>query len=169
MKKLILIALVLMPLSAVAQQKFAHINASEVFAAMPETTTAQTELQTLQTQYQEEFQRLQDELRTKYEDYQKNEATLPDATKQRRQQELQDLNQRLEEFAQKSEQDIQTKYQEKLAPIHEKLFNAIKEVGTAGGYVYVVDISAQATPILFFNETLSTDVTSQVKAKLGIK
>lgn len=168
MKKLIIFALVVLPMSAMAQ-KFAHINATEVFKAMPETTAAQTELQTLSTQYQEELKRLQDEFRTKLEDYQKNEATFPEATKQRRQQELQDLNQRLEEFAQKSEQDIQTKYQEKLAPIHEKLFNAIKEVGTAGGYVYVVDISAQATPILFFNETLSTDVTSQVKAKLGIK
>lgn len=168
MKKLIIIALMALPMTAFAQ-KFAHINATAVFTAMPETTAAQNELQTLQGQYQEEFQRLQDEMRTKLEDYQKNEATFPEATKQRRQQELTDLNQRLEEFAQKSEQDLQMKYQEKLAPIQEKLVKAINEVGTAGGYVYVMDISAQATPILFFNETLSTDITDQVKAKLGVK
>ncbi|MBQ8675720.1 MAG: OmpH family outer membrane protein [Bacteroidaceae bacterium] len=168
MKKLIILALMALPLGAMAQ-KFAHIDATAVFTAMPETVAAQTELQTLQTQLQEEFQRMQDELRTKYEDYQKNEATFPEPTKQRRQQELQDLNQRMEEFAQKSEQDMQTKYQEKVAPIHEKLLKAIEEVGNAGGYVYVMDVSAQATPILFFNQTLSTDITDQVKTKLGIK
>jgi outer membrane protein len=43
---------------------------------------------------------------------------------------------------------------------------AIKEIGAAGQYIYVMDTSSG---IPFINETLSTDVTDQVKAKLGIK
>ena len=168
MKKLIILALLVLPMGAMAQ-KFAHIDATAVFQSMPETATAQTELQALQTQYQEEFDRMQEELRTKLDDYQKNEATFPEATKQRRQQELTDLNTRIQEYAQKTEQDLQAKYQEKLAPIQDKLLRAITEVGEAGGYVYVMDTSAQATPIVYTNPTLSTDITDQVKAKLGIK
>ena len=50
--------------------------------------------------------------------------------------------------------------------ISEKVGKAINEVGAAGGYVYVMDVTAG---IPFINETISTDVTNQVKAKLGIK
>jgi outer membrane protein len=43
---------------------------------------------------------------------------------------------------------------------------AIKEVGVAGGYVYIMDMTAG---VPFISETLTTDVTDQVKGKLGIK
>ena len=46
-----------------------------------------------------------------------------------------------------------------------KVMDAIKAVGNAGGYVYIMETNA----IPFINTTLSTDVTAQVKAKLGIK
>ena len=36
----------------------------------------------------------------------------------------------------------------------------------SGGYVYIMDVAGD---IPFINEALSTDVTDQVKAKLGIK
>ena len=47
-----------------------------------------------------------------------------------------------------------------------KIDDAIKAVGQEGGYVYIFDLNA--TQIPFVNETLSTDVTGAVKAKLGI-
>lgn len=54
-----------------------------------------------------------------------------------------------------------------LEPIAKKIDDAIKAVGQDGGYVYIFDLNA--TQIPFVNETLSTDVTSAVKAKLGIQ
>lgn len=165
MKKLILCALIALPMSMFAQ-KFAHINSQLIIQAMPEYTAAQTEIQTLQNQYQEELKRMQDEFQTKYEDYQKNGASLPDAAKQRREQELKDLDTRLQQYYQQSQEDLEKQGQTKLAAITEKVAKAINEVGSAGGYVYVMDLTAG---IPFINETLSTDVTDQVKAKLGIK
>ena len=165
MKKFILAALVALPMSVFAQ-KFAHVNSTTIIQAMPEYTTAQTEMQTLSKTYQDEFQRMQDELKTKYEDYQKNGATLPDAVKQRRETELQDLNQRMQEYARNSEEELQKAQQAKMQAIQKKVTDAIKEVGTAGGYDYIMDVTAG---IPFINETLSTDVTSQVMTKLGIK
>ena len=165
MKKLILAALVALPMSVFAQ-KFAHVNSATIIQAMPEYTTAQTELQTLGKQYQDEIQRIQDELQSKYEDYQKNGASLPDATKQRREQELTDLQERLQQYAQTAQQDMAKAEQEKMQVISEKITKAIQEVGTSGGYVYIMDVTAG---IPFINETLSTDVTNQVKTKLGIK
>ncbi|MBQ7686512.1 MAG: OmpH family outer membrane protein [Bacteroidaceae bacterium] len=165
MKKLIILALIALPMSVFAQ-KFAHVNSAVIINAMPEYTKAQTELQTLAKQYDDEFKRMQDEFRTKYEDYQKNGESLPETMKQRRVQELQDLDKRLTEYQQTAEQDLAQQERTKLNEISEKVGNAIKEVGTAGGYIYVMDVTSG---IPFINETLSTDVTDQVKAKLGIK
>jgi outer membrane protein len=86
MKKLILMALIALPMSLFAQQKFAHVNSAEIIQALPEYTKAQTDLQALGKQYEDELMRMQTELQTKSEDYEKNEATLPEAVKQRRQQ-----------------------------------------------------------------------------------
>ena len=165
MKKLILAALIALPMSVFAQ-KFAHVNSATIIQAMPEYTTAQTEMQTLTKTYEDELTRMQDELKTKAEDYQKNGATLPDAVKQRRETELQELNQRIQQYYQTSQEELQKAQQTKMQAITAKVTEAIKEVGTAGGYVYVMDVTSG---IPFINETLSTDVTAQVKSKLGIK
>ena len=165
MKKLIILALIALPMSAFAQ-KCAHVNTPAIVNAMPEYTAAQEELQKLSKQYQDELKRMQDEFQTKVEDYQKNGESLPEAAKQRRMQELQDLDTRLNQYHQTAQNDVAKQEQIKLAEISEKVTKAVKEVGTTGGYVYIMDVAGD---IPFINEALSTDVTDQVKAKLGIK
>ena len=165
MKKLIILALIMLPMSAFAQ-KFAHVNSAVIINAMPEYTKARTDLEALANQYEDELKRIQDEFRTKLEDYQKNGETLPETMKQRRQQELQDLDTRMTQYRQTAEEDLSKQESTKLAEISEKVGKAIKEIGSAGGYVYIMDVTSG---IPFINETLSTDVTDQVKAKLGIK
>ncbi|MCR5315970.1 MAG: OmpH family outer membrane protein [Bacteroidaceae bacterium] len=165
MKKLIILALIALPLSAFAQ-KFAHVNTAAILSTMPEYTAAQEELQKLSKQYQDELKRMQDELQTKYEDFQKNGESLPETMKQRRLQELQDLDTRLTQYHQTAQADVAKQENAKMAEISEKVTKAVKEVGTSGGYVYIMDVAGD---IPFINETLSTDVTDQVKAKLGIK
>ena len=56
--------------------------------------------------------------------------------------------------------------QEKLGAIQEKVLAAVKKVGEAGGYVYVVDVSSGVIP--FVNTALSTDITSEIKKEVGI-
>lgn len=165
MKKIILMALLALPMSLFAQ-KFAHVNSAEIIQAMPEYTAAQTKLQNLQKTYEDELNRMQDELKTKAEDYEKNRATLLEPVQQRREQELNDLNQRMQQYYQTSQQDLAKAQQDEMQIISTKVMNAIKEVGVAGGYVYIMDATAG---IPYISETLSTDVTAQVKAKLGLK
>lgn len=167
MKKLIILAFIALPLSAFAQQKFAHVNIDAIVAVMPEYTAANTEVQKLYKQYQDELQRMQDEWKTKLEDYQQNGEALPEPAKQRRVQELEDLQKRFNQYQQTAEEDVANLRQTKLMEISEKVGKAVKEVGDTGGYVYIMDISNGVVP--YINETLSTDVTDQVKAKLNIK
>lgn len=164
MKKFIIAALLILPMSLFAQ-KFGHVNTQTLITSMPEYTKAMEEMQKLQKELEEEFAHMQSEFQTKYEEYQKNPPTI-ESIKQRKEQELQELNTRMQQFAQNSQSDLEKANQEKMAPIITKVQNAIKEVGTAGGYVYIMDVSSG---IPFINESISTDVTSQIKTKLGIK
>ncbi len=165
MKKVIIAVLLAMPM-AVFAQKFAHVNSATIIQAMPEYTQAQAAIQNLSKQYEEELQKMQDELKTKSDDFEKNQGTMPEAVKQRRQQELQDLYQRMQQYYQASQEDLQKAQSEKMQAIQTKVVAAIKEIGVAGGYVYVMDVTSG---IPFISETLSTDVTNQVMTKLGIK
>ena len=164
-KKLIAILFMMAPL-AIFAQKFGHLNSADIIQVMPEYTTAQTELQKLEKQYSDELKMMETELSKKSEEYEAQKATLPANIQQRREQELQELYGRMEQYYQQSQQELAQASQEKMAALTEKITKAIKEVGVAGGYLYIFDV---ASGIPYISETLSTDVTAQVKAKLGIK
>jgi len=165
MKKLLLMLLMSAPLATFAQ-KFGHVNAQDIIQAMPEYTTAKTEIDALQKQYEEDLKSMQDELTKKSQDYEKAKATLPDNIKQRREQEMQEMYQKIQQSYQDNQQALAKASQEKMQAITTKVVDAIKAVGQAGGYVYIMDI---AGGVPYISTTLSTDVTSQVKAKLGLK
>lgn len=152
--------------TANAQAKFGHVNTQEIIQAMPEFTTARTDIEKLTQQYEADLKSMQDELQKKAETFEKEESTLPENIKTRRNQELQDLYQRIQQTYQDNQQALAKAQQEKMQAITAKVLDAIKAVGQEGGYVYVMDMSAG---IPYISTTLSSDVTAQVKAKLGLK
>jgi outer membrane protein len=167
MKKLILCAIcAICGLTASAQAKFGHVNTQEIMQVMPEYATARTEIENLAKQYEADLKSMQDEFQKKYEDYQKNGATLPDNIKQRREQELQDMDNKIRQSYQDNQQELAKAQQEKLQAITSKILDAIKQIGQTGGYVYIMEVGAG---IPYISTTLSEDVTAQVKAKLGLK
>ena len=165
LKKIALLIMLILPMSVFAQ-KFGHIKTQEILIAMPEYTKAQTDIQTMQQQYDDEMKRLGEELNKKFAAYQQEQANLPKNIQERRQKELQELNERGMQMQQDAQQQLQQSWMQMLEPIAKKIDDAIKAVGQEGGYVYIFDLNA--TQIPFVNETLSTDVTGAVKAKLGL-
>lgn len=164
-KKLIAMLFLMAPLTIFAQ-KFGHLNSADIMPMMPEYKAAQTELENLEKQYTNELQMMESELAKKSEAYEKEKATLPANIQQRREQELQELYGKMQQYYQQSQQELMQASQEKQAAIMEKIMKAIKEVGVSGGYLYIFDV---ASGIPYISETLSTDVTGAVKAKLGIQ
>ncbi|MBR0195339.1 MAG: OmpH family outer membrane protein [Paludibacteraceae bacterium] len=163
MKKIIIAMMLVLPMLASAQ-KFGHINTQELFAQMPEVNQIKLKMDTINSQYENQLAMMQEEIQKKMQDYQAQEATMPDAVKQIRQQELQEMNQRIQLFYQTAEQDIQKKQQELLAPVHEKMVKAIKAVGDREGYTYIFDSAAMQ-----YISDGANDVMSAVKKELGIK
>lgn len=166
LKKIALILLLIAPMSVFAQ-KFGHIKTQEILVAMPDYIKAQTDIDTMKKQYEDEMKRAQEEFNKKFTAYQEEQANLPKNIQERRQKELQELSQKGMQMQQDAQQELERSWMTMLEPIAKKIEDAIKAVGQDGGYVYIFDLNA--TQIPFVNETLSTDVTSAVKAKLGIQ
>ena len=165
MKKLFLALMMFAPLAAFAQ-KFGHVNSQEIIQVMPEYNKATTEIDALTKQYEDDLKSMQDELNRKSQAYDSTRATLPENIRQRREMELQEMYQKIQQSYQDNQQALAKASQEKMQVITTKVVDAIKQVGQAGGYVYIMDI---AGGIPYISTTLSTDVTAEVKAKLGLK
>ncbi len=150
-KKILLAVAVALPLSAMAQ-KFGVVDIEAVFTAMPEYTA-------MQTQLQEEVNKL-------YADYQtlEKDASTPDAIKERRLQEVQDRYAKVQQFRETAQQDISRQEQQLSTPIQQKLTDAIKAVGAEGGFSFIMPKDG----LLLYQGNDVVDVTPQIRTKLGI-
>jgi outer membrane protein len=163
MKKLILMLMLFAPLSIFAQ-KFGHLNAQQVMSDMPEFVKASAEIQGTAKQYENDLKAMQDELTRKSDEYNKAKSTMPETKQKETEQSLQDMYTKIQQTYQDNQQALQKAQQEKMTPITTKLVNAIKAVGKTGGYVYIMDVSSG---IPYISDTLSKDVTAEVKAELN--
>ena len=167
MKKLIICAICALCgfTTANAQQKFGHVNAQEVIQAMPEFSKARTEIEALTKQYEADLKSMYEELQKKGDAYEKEQATLPANIKERREKELAEMQQKIQQSYQDNQQALAQAQQEKMNAITTKVLDAIKAVGQAGNYIYIMDMGSG---VPYISTTLSTDVTAEVKKKLGI-
>ena len=163
MKKLIVILALAMPM-LVSAQKLGYVNTNELFAQMPEVAKIKLQMGTIQSQYENQLTMMQEEFQKKAQDYQNQAASMTDAIRQIREQELQEMQQRIQLFYQTAEQDITKKQQELLAPVHERMAKAINAVGEKEGYTYIFDSAA-----MVYVSPTAEDVMPSVKKELKIK
>ncbi len=145
-----------------AQSKIAHIDVTQLLAAMPEMKTAEAELKKLSETYQADIQASMTELRNKFTQYQ-NEA--PSKTKEendKRAVELQGMEKTVGEFQQNAQQEIQKKQAELFAPISEKAKAAIEKVAAAQGFDYVIDAQQGGGLIVAKGKDLLADVKKEL-------
>ncbi len=165
MKKLVIFLLMMFPLGLFAQEsKIAIVNTQEIMMAMPEVADMQKQISALDAEYQKEMKAMSDEYNKKYSDFIAQQDSLTENIRLRRMQELEDIQQRTQNLIQVAQQDIQKKQTDLLAPIQEKLRNAIQAVGKENGYLYILD-----PQIVLYKSDAAIDATAQVKAKLGIQ
>lgn len=162
-KKIFLALAIALPSIAFAQSKFGVVDAQSVMNLMPETKTAEEQLAAASKTYETEHDKLTEEINKKYQEYQALPEDTPAAIRERRQQEISDLDQRIQAFLQNAQQDLARQQQNLMAPIQEKLINAIKAVGQEQGFTMIFPDG-----VGIYTGTDVIDVTPAVKTKLGI-
>ena len=146
--------------------KIAHVNTNEVMNAMPERTKAEKNLENYYNELQDQLKVMYTEYQTKLQEYQANAETMSNLVKQSKEKELVDIESRITAFQANAESEFENKRAELLAPLLEKIQNAINTVGKEKGYTYILDV---ATGAAVYIGTDAVDMTKDVKTKLGIK
>ncbi|MBQ4355791.1 MAG: OmpH family outer membrane protein [Bacteroidales bacterium] len=162
-RNLILLAVVmLMGITAGHAQKYGHVNANEIFLAMPGADTLQTALQAYQSELEAEYTAMMTEFQTKYEKFNKEAGTMSSTVRAFREKELTDAQERISTFEQSLQDMMQEKQIELMTPFQDKIIEAIQAVAKENGYAYIFD-----SKNLLYSDG-GDDVSALVKKKLGI-
>ncbi len=160
------VAIVVAKSTTIFAQTQGRVNVQEFVSLMPETRSMQSDLETIQKDFQSNLETMQSELSSKLADYQKNQSTMSESIRSLKEKDMQDLNMRMQQFEQNAMQEIQRKQNELLQPILTKARDAIDAVAKEGGYLVVYDESGGA--LAYFDATKVIDITPAVKKQLGI-
>jgi outer membrane protein len=144
-------------------QKFGHIDAQNLLLNLPERVEAQSTIESAAREYETEMIRMQEDLQTKYAEYQAKAGTWPAAILEQKERELQSIDQGLQEFSQTVQADLASIEEALLTPMIERVRTAIESVGSEHGFTYIFDSSMGAT---LYNG--GQDVTDLVRTKLGL-
>lgn len=168
MKRILMIAVALLPLMLMAQARIGIVNSQQIFDLMPEKAAAEAQLKTMSDRFHAEYQLLQGEFDKKYGDYQTvaADASMPEAIKERRVRELQESDKKMREFERRAADDIAAQRAALTKPITDRIQAAIRAAGEQGGFDLVLDTAV--TPVAYSGPN-TVDITAAVKAILGLK
>lgn len=168
MKKSLLILFTLFAVSMTADaQKFALIDMEYILENIPAYSSANEQLEQASQQWQSEVEKIAEEAKTLYKNYQSQIASLSETQRGQKEEEI--------VAKEKSASDLRRKYfgpegelykmrENLMQPIQDEIYNVVKEIATENGYSAVVD-RASATSIIFASPSI--DVSDEVLARLG--
>lgn len=146
--------------------KLAYVDSEKIINDLPEAQVAQKELEAVFKGWQDELQKMGDDLQKGLEEYQKKQALMQAAAKDAEEKRLTDLQQKAREFqVQKFGQggEAQQLRDKKLAPIREKILRNIETVAKEEGFNFVFD---KANDILLLYADAKFDLTYKVLDRL---
>ena len=164
-KIITLVAFMLFSIGKANAQKIAHINYDSLTSMMPQTDSVKKVMTDFVDQLKKTMDKMQNDLKSLYDDYQLNVEKWTPLIKGVKEKELQDSQQRIQDFQTSAQQAIQKQNEILVKPINEKAKKAIKAVAMEKGYKLVLDSGLEN--VLYAEPT--DDIMPLVKLKLGIK
>ncbi len=167
LKKILLALCVIFSMAASAQTlKVGLVDTNSLLQAMPEVTDAQKKMQETQSKYETQYNALNEELQKQYQELQNmKEDELP-AIRENKLRAFSDNQQKIQQFEQQVMQEMQKLQNDLMAPIYQKLQDAIQSVGKEGSFSLIQAMDPQLT---FYYGNPVQDITPLVKTKLGLK
>ena len=86
------------------------------------------------------------------------------AIRDSKEKELLDIQARIQDFSQTVEAELQQQQQQLMAPIYQKAQETLTKLAKENGFIYVFDASS----LVYFDDTQSTDVTPMARKALNI-
>jgi outer membrane protein len=170
MKKLFLSLTVFIFISSVsfAQLKIGYIDSDTVMDKLADVQDARQKIDALIQEWQVELRQLENQWKTKYDDYEKRKLIMTDQTRTEMEAELIKLENEIAQYRDKkfgTNGELFQKQDELMKPVQNKVFNAIKQVAEEEDLDFVFDRSGDIM-ILFAKEQY--DISAKVLNKLKI-
>ena len=174
--KLFLLAFVLMPMVASAQQSepsaqavatvqpivsFGYFSYEDVFRTMPGYTLAKHNMDDLRAKYDAETKRAEDEFNTKYEEFLDGQRTFAPSILEKRQAELRELMAKNIAFKAEATRLLQQAESDAYAPLKAKVNAAVQKVGKEKNLAFILNTDNNAVP--YVNTAMGEDVTNLIK------
>jgi outer membrane protein len=166
MKRFLLLFVLTLSLPLFSQVKVGYVDSETIMKKLPEAQEAQRKIDALVQQWQAELQKMKDEWKSKYDEYERRKLILTDEARAQMERELSELDRRIAEFQMQKfgpDGELYRKQDELIKPVQSKIFNAIKEVALEEGFDFVFDKSGEIL-LLYANEKY--DLTQKVLNKL---
>jgi outer membrane protein len=169
MKKIfgfVLLLSLLCALPGIAQMKIAYFSSEAVMKQLPDAQDAQKQLDQFVSNWQQELNKMQDEWKNKFDEYDKRKLIMTEQRRADAERELRELDQKIVDFRnQKFGQsgELFNKQNELMKPVQDRVFKAVQDVAHEDGYDYVFDKSGDIL-LMYANEKY--DLTLKVLTKL---
>ena len=149
---------------AQAAPRIAYVNPQAIFAAAPGRADAEATFRKETESYRAELTKMGDALNAMMQAYQKDEAKLTPADRERRQRAMAAKEDSLRERQSQLEQQATQRQNELMAPIMESVRKVLEDIRAEDGYAMILSNEPGASPILVADKNL--DITERVVARL---
>lgn len=153
----------------ISAQKVAVVDINAVLQDLKEYKEAQTELDRIAAEWNQEIAKEYDNIKSLYNKYQAEQVMLSDEVRAQREEEIMQKEAQVRELQKRKfgqEGELFLKRREIINPIQERVFAAIETFAVDRGYDLILD-KASGAGVLFVGEDL--DKTDLIKRRLGIR
>jgi len=148
MRAILSIVIGLFLISTISAQKYAYVDTEYILDNIPEYKDAQSQVDELAEEFQEEVMEALAEIDKMYKNYQAESVLMPDDIKEKKLEEIRKKEDEVKDLQNQRfgiDGDLFLKREELVKPIQEKIFNAIEELATEKNYAFVFDKAGSLT------------------------
>jgi outer membrane protein len=149
-------------------QKYAYIDSDYILASVPEYREAKDKLDKLAERWTEEIEERYAVIKTKKDNFAKEEVLLPAEEKQKRKEEIEKLEteaMQMQKLRFGVNGDYFQKRQELIKPIQDKIYDAMQKVASKRNYSFVFDKANQSNLVYADSKF---DISDEVLKEMGI-
>lgn len=168
MKKIIFALIIFFGTGFANAQKYAYIDSDYILKNMPEYVEAKEKLDKLADRWTKEIEERYAALKTKKDNFAREEVLLPSEEKQKRQDEITKLEteaMQMQKLRFGVEGDYFMKRQELIKPIQDKVYDSMQKVASKKTYVFVFDKANQSNLVYADSKF---DISDEILKDLGV-
>ena len=170
-KLAVLAALVLPAATVLAQSpssattpRFAYVDSRAILQRAPGSAAIQAQISKERADAQASVTKMQDSLRTMYDAYLKEQATLTPAQKEAREKALQTKNAEFDQKVGQMDQDMQKRQYDLIQPMMAQIREVLDKIREEEHYTFIFDVGNDPGLIVAADKNL--DITDRVVARL---